>query len=241
MARTLDTSGTGPSAPNEAARVDLARVLGPWAAAAIVVGTMLGTGIFIVPSTMARQAGSVPLVMLAWVVGGLLALFGALSYAELAAAMPEAGGQYAYLRRAFGERTAFLFGWTHAVLVGPCSGATIATGLLQFAAFLSPGLLAPVRRRAACRSRRRRPGPSLVLIAIGTINYLGVRLGGRLQVGLTTLKVVVLVAIVTIPAVPESGGRGAGRRVDRDAPPARCRDSSPRWSARSGPTRAGRA
>ena len=83
MAPTRDMA----PAPNGAARVDLARVLGPWAAGAIVVGTMLGTGIFIVPSTMARQAGSVPVVMLAWVVGGLLALFGALSYAELATAM----------------------------------------------------------------------------------------------------------------------------------------------------------
>lgn len=198
MVRTLDTSGTDPPAPSEAARVDLARVLGPWAAAAIVVGTMLGTGIFIVPSTMARQAGSVPLVMLAWVVGGLLALFGALSYAELAATMPEAGGQYAYLRRAFGERTAFLFGWTHAVLVGPCSGATIATGLLQFAAFLSPGLLAPIAVVGVSITPAQ-AWAVVVLIAIGTVNYLGVRLGGRLQVGLTALKVAVLVAIVTIP------------------------------------------
>jgi APA family basic amino acid/polyamine antiporter len=99
MARTLHTIGAAPRTPSP--HIDLARVLGPWAAAAIVVGTMLGTGIFIVPSTMARQAGSVPLVMTAWVLGGLLALFGALSYAELAAAMPDAGGQYVYLRRAF--------------------------------------------------------------------------------------------------------------------------------------------
>ena len=190
-------------APNAAARVDLARVLGPWAAGAIVVGTMLGTGIFIVPSTMARQAGSVPLVMLAWVVGGLLALFGALSYAELATAMPEAGGPYAYLRRAFGERTAFLFGWTHAVLVGPSSGATIATGLLQFAAFLSPGLLVPIAV-AGMSITPAQTWAVVVLIAVGTINYLGVRLGGRLQVALTALKVAVLAAIVMIPVFTSS-------------------------------------
>ena len=193
-------------------RLDLARVLGPWAAAAIVVGTMLGTGIFIVPSTMARQAGSVPLVMTAWMLGGLLALFGALSYAELAAAMPDAGGQYVYLRRAFGERTGFLFGWTHAVLVGPCSGATIATGLVQFAVFLSPALTAPIALRAL-------GGASItlaqlwtvaVLIAVGTINYLGVRLGGRLQVGLTMVKVMVLVGIIAIPlfVTPVAAGPG---------------------------------
>jgi basic amino acid/polyamine antiporter, APA family len=202
--------------------LDLARVLGPWAAAAIVVGTMLGTGIFIVPSTMARQAGSVPLVMLAWAIGGLLALFGALSYAELSAAMPEAGGQYAYLRRAFGERTGFLFGWTHAVLVGPCSGATIATGLLQFAVFLSPALALPFSSRG--------PGglaltPAqlwvvVVLIAIGAINYLGVRLGGRVQVVLTTLKVAVLVAIIAIPlfVAPVGGVAAAAASAPAPAP-----------------------
>jgi APA family basic amino acid/polyamine antiporter len=210
MARTLDT--TGAASRTQAPRIDLARVLGPWAAAAIVVGTMLGTGIFIVPSTMARQAGSVPLVMTAWVLGGLLALFGALSYAELAAAMPDAGGQYVYLRRAFGERTGFLFGWTHAVLVGPCSGATIATGLVQFAVFLSPGLTAPIALRAfgGASITPAQLWTVVVLIAVGAINYLGVRLGGRLQVGLTTLKVMVLVGIIAIPlfVAPVAAGPG---------------------------------
>ena len=201
MPLTFDASAAGPPPSLEPARIELARVLGPWAAAAIVVGTMLGTGIFIVPSTMARQAGSVPLVMLAWVLGGLLALFGALSYAELAAAMPDAGGQYVFLRRAFGERTAYLFGWTHAVLVGPASGATIATGLLQFGTFLNPGLSVPI---ALGGSSRVSVTPAqlwtlAVLIAIGAINYLGVRLGGRLQVSLTAVKVGVLLAIITIP------------------------------------------
>jgi amino acid transporter len=180
-------------------RLELARLLGPWAAAAIVIGTMLGTGIFIVPSTMARQAGSIPLVMLAWAIGGVLALFGALSYAELAAAMPEAGGQYAYLSRAFGERTGFLFGWTHAVLVGPCSGATIATGLLQFAVFLTPGLGVPVSVGGGLSITQAQLWVVIVLIAIGALNYLGVRLGGRVQVVLTALKVAVLLAIIAIP------------------------------------------
>ena len=200
MSSTPAVTGVAAAVP---ARLDLARVLGPWAAASIVVGTMLGTGIFIVPSMMARQAGSVPLVMTAWVLGGLLALFGALSYAELAAAMPDAGGQYVYLRRAFGERTGFLFGWTHAVLVGPCSGATIATGLVQFAVFLSPGLATPLMGPlpGGLSITHAQLWTVAVLVAIGVINSLGVRLGGRLQVGLTTLKVAVLVAIVLIPAV----------------------------------------
>src|ERR1700684_745944 len=84
--------------------LDLARELGPWAAMSIVVGTMIGTGIFIIPAEMARAAGTVPLVFAAWLVGGALSLFGALAYAELSAALPEAGGEYTFLSRAYGPR-----------------------------------------------------------------------------------------------------------------------------------------
>ncbi len=85
----------------------LARVLGPWTATAIVVGTVIGTGVFIVPAEVARSAGSLSIVLLAWVAGGALSLFGALTYAELGAAIPEAGGEYAFIGRAFGERWAY--------------------------------------------------------------------------------------------------------------------------------------
>jgi amino acid transporter len=110
----------------------------------IVVGTMVGTGIFIVPGTMARDAGSAPVVFLVWVAGGVLSLFGALTYAELGAAIPEAGGEYAYLRRGFGEIWGFLFGWTYAILGRPCSAATIAAGLLRFVSFLAPVVAVPL-------------------------------------------------------------------------------------------------
>ena len=79
--------------------LELVRGLGFWSATAIVVGMMIGTGIFLVPSEMARAAGTVELVFAAWVLGGALSLFGAFAYAELASAMPEAGGDYAYLKR----------------------------------------------------------------------------------------------------------------------------------------------
>jgi APA family basic amino acid/polyamine antiporter len=80
-------------------RLELVRGLGPWAAAAIVVGTMIGTGIFLKPAEMASVGGSLGIVYAAWIVGGVLSLFGALAYAELGAAIPEAGGEYAYLSR----------------------------------------------------------------------------------------------------------------------------------------------
>jgi len=84
-------------------RLELVRGLGPWASVAIVVGTMVGTGIFLKPAEMAREGHSVSIVFAAWIVGAVLSIFGALSYAELGAAIPEAGGEYAYLRRGFGR------------------------------------------------------------------------------------------------------------------------------------------
>src|SRR6202521_4674667 len=92
-------------------KLELVRALGPWTSAAIVVGTMIGTGIFLKPAEMAADAGSVVIVFAAWIAGGILSLFGALAFAELGAAIPEAGGEYAYLRRGFGHIWGYLFGW----------------------------------------------------------------------------------------------------------------------------------
>src|ERR1044071_1125048 len=90
-------------------RNELRRALGPWAAASIVVGTVIGSGIFLVPRTMIQRVGSVEMVFFVWVFGGLLSLAGALTYAELAAALPEAGGEYAYLREAYGPLWGFIY------------------------------------------------------------------------------------------------------------------------------------
>jgi len=95
----------------------LPRTLGPWSSVALVVGITIGSGIFRSPAGIARQAPD-PLVMLGlWVVGGAITLCGALSLAEVAAALPETGGIYAYLREAWGRRAAFLFGWSELVLI----------------------------------------------------------------------------------------------------------------------------
>src|SRR3984893_13678294 len=106
----------------------LKRELGVWSAAAIVVGTVIGSGIFLVPSAMARNVGSPWNVFLVWIAGGVLSLFGALSYADLAAAMPEAGGEYVYLREAYGPLWAFLYGWAHMWVAKSGAIATLATG-----------------------------------------------------------------------------------------------------------------
>src|SRR5262249_46476567 len=119
--------------------VELKRDLGPWAAASIVVGTVIGSGIFLVPKTMVQNVGSVEMVFLVWIVGGLLSLAGALSYGELAAAIPEAGGEYAFLREAYGPMWGFLYSWTQTWVAKPGSIATLATGFFVYLAhFFAP-------------------------------------------------------------------------------------------------------
>src|SRR5271170_1980156 len=125
-------------------RPELVRGLGAWASAAIVVGTMIGTGIFLKPAEMAREGRSVSIVFAAWIVGAVLSLFGAMSFAELGAMIPEAGGEYAYLRRAFGPVWGFLFGWMHSIVGRPSSMASIAAGLLRFWSFFMPAVAAPL-------------------------------------------------------------------------------------------------
>src|SRR3974390_2944894 len=93
-------------------RIELKRDLGPWAAASIVVGTVIGSGIFLVPRAMILRVGSPGWVFFIWVFGGLLSLPGALTYSELAAAMPEAGGEYNYLTAAYGPMWGYLYSWT---------------------------------------------------------------------------------------------------------------------------------
>ncbi len=187
-------------------RLELIRGLGPWAASAIVVGTMVGTGIFLKPSEMAAVGGSVSLVYAAWIAGGLLSLFGALSFAELGAAMPEAGGQYAYLRRGLGPIWGFMFGWMHSTVGESSSAASIAAGLARFSSFLIPGLAVPVFSWHFTPPfggapydfvfTWSQPMAAGAIILFTFINYLGVRLGGRVQVALTLLKVGAVLAIV---------------------------------------------
>src|ERR1700691_793520 len=114
-----------------ASRPELARDLGLSHAAAVVVGTIIGSGIFLVPSEMMQAVGSARLVYLAWVVGGLLSFFGALTYAELGAMKPQAGGEYVYIRDAYGPLAGFLYSWTWFLIAKPASIATITTGLVR--------------------------------------------------------------------------------------------------------------
>src|SRR5271154_445422 len=129
----------------------LTRELGVSHASAIVVGTIIGSGIFLVPAEMMQAVGSAKLVYLAWIVGGLLSFFGALTYAELGAMRPQAGGEYVYVRDGYGPLAGFLYAWTWFVIAKPASVATIVTGLVRilgtfsvFAFFSSKVISAPI-------------------------------------------------------------------------------------------------
>ena len=122
---------TASAEPQQQHTHDLPRVLHTSHATAIVVGTLIGSGIFLVPQEMMRATGSSGLVYLAWIVGGLLSLFGAMTYAELSTMLPYTGGEYVYLRGAYGDLTAFLYMWTWFAVAKPASIASVTTGLAR--------------------------------------------------------------------------------------------------------------
>ena len=189
-------------------RLELIRGLGPAAAMAMVVGHIIGTGVFLVPSSMARATGSVGLVFLVWVVGGALSLFGALTIAELGAAMPEAGGAYVYLKRGFGPVWGFLFGWMNNMVGKPASISTIAAGFLIFVGFFVPAVRTPIftlhlnvpftEHSSQFVFTWAQPLAAAAIALVSFINYLGVRLAGRLQVVLTCIKVGAILAVVAL-------------------------------------------
>jgi basic amino acid/polyamine antiporter, APA family len=187
-------------------RPELKRVLGLWGASSIVVGTIIGSGIFLVPTAMIRQLGSPMLVLLVWVVGGLLSLAGALTYAELASAFPEAGGEYVYLREAYGPFWAFVYGWTQMWVAKSGSIATLATAFFYYLANFLPGL----ERLVVVIRLPIGPGGGPLDIRVGqllaiaviaglaVLNYYGVKVGGNVQVVVTVVKVVLIVLVIGI-------------------------------------------
>lgn len=196
-------------------RLELVRGLGPWASAAIVVGTMIGTGIFLKPAEMAREGRFVSVVFAAWIIGAVLSIFGALSFAELGAEIPEAGGEYAYLRRGFGPAWGFIFGWMHSIVGRPSSMASIAAGAARFLSFLIPAVATPLftLHLPAFAGMKpydfvftwAQPVAVLWLIIMTFVNYLGVRLGGAVQVVLTIVKIASVLAVIGV-ALFSAGG-----------------------------------
>ena len=165
----------------------LLRALGLWETTAIAMGIMIGTAVFIVPAEITREVGSPRAALAVWAVGGVLSLFGALSFAELAAMMPQAGGQYVYLREAYGSLVAFLCGWTFFLAAQSGGISVLAVGFAQYLGEFFP--LSPWQQKAAAAA-------SILLFT--AINYRGVREGGIVQSLLAGLKVGAIVALISL-------------------------------------------
>jgi APA family basic amino acid/polyamine antiporter len=183
------------SSPAQTTPADLPRVLGASQATAIVVGTIIGSGIFLVPREMMQDTGSSTLVYLAWIVGGLLSLFGAMTYAELGSMMPYAGGEYVYLRGAYGDTMAFLYMWTWFAVAKPASIAAVTSGLAR-----TLGVF-PVFHWLSANVPGTFPLLWSQVFAIGVtwfmtgLNYLGIKKAGDFQLVFTILKAVLIVIV----------------------------------------------
>jgi len=182
-------SDTQPSsAVSVKSRIELPRVLGLWDVVSIVIGGVIGSGIFLVPAEIARGVGAPLLIFAVWIAGGMLSYFGALSFSEMSAAMPKAGGMYNFLKEAFGPLPAFLFGWTLFLVID--SGA-IATLTVAFASNYLPYFvkISPFGQKIVA---------AVFILFLVIVNYVGVRWGANLQNFLTVIKFVALAAVCII-------------------------------------------
>lgn len=176
----------------------LPRRLGLIDAALIVIGVVIGSGIFLLPNVIARSLPSGAAILAVWVVAGVLSYFGALAYAELGAMMPATGGQYVYLREAFGPGCAFLSGWVFLLAVIPGGMAFMAVGFSIYLDHFIP--LSPALREIVSLA---------LLAALAAANYIGVKEGAWIQRIFTTLKIVGVLLLIGAAAFAPHVASGA--------------------------------
>lgn len=165
--------------------VQLKRVLGLRDLVLMIIGTVIGSGIFLVPGTILRSVGnSVPLAAMVWLAGGVLSLLGALTYGELSAARPRAGGLYVYIRDCFGALPAFLFGWTFFLVISAGSVATLAVAFANYVREFIP--LSPWLAKVIS---------VLLILSITVVNIRGTRQSANLTNVTTAFKMAVIVAL----------------------------------------------
>ncbi len=185
-----------PSSPAPGDR--LPRRLGLWSAVAVLVGSTIGSGIFRVPSTVAGDVGSAGAAALVWAAGAVIALFGALTLAELAALFPRSGGLYVYVREAFGPVPAFLFGWTELLVIRPSALGAIA---MIFAAYLGEFVpLGAISTRAVAAA---------AIVLLSAANIRSVAWGAVVENSTTAAKVFALGALAVLAFVFARPGGGA--------------------------------
>ena len=186
----------------------LERRLGVFSATTLIVGSMIGSGIFIAPSIMAGYVATPGVWLGVWLLGGLLTLLGALAYAELAALMPRAGGQYVYLREAFGRPVAFLYGWTVFLVIQTGINAAVAIAFAKFlgGVGLHAGEADTIATIAGLSFSRGQVVAVCVIALLTWVNARGVREGALVQNVFTVLKVG---AIALLVLVGFASGQGA--------------------------------
>lgn len=186
---------TGAALPGQ-----LTRGVGPWAAMAVNVANMIGTGVFLKTRVMTCNVGSAKLVLVVWLGAGLLSLAGTFAYAEISAMMPEAGGDYVYLRRAYGRLVGFLYGWMAFTVARAGSQAAIAVGLAIFMNVALGGVLGRWHLEALPFGAHF-PLSGLTLVALATIwtvaliNCASVAAGGHMALALTIAKVGLVLSV----------------------------------------------
>src|SRR5208282_1238321 len=191
-----------------AARTDdkFVQGLGLLASTMIVAGSMIGSGIFIVSADISRQVGSAGWLLLVWLFTGALTLIGALSYGELAALMPRAGGQYIYLREAFSLLWGFLYGWTLFLVIQTGTIAAVAVAFARFLGVLAPAIsptawvVAPIRLSAkyALSLSWQELIALLLIVFLTALNTRGLRLGKWIQNVFTSAKTLALIALIVL-------------------------------------------
>ena len=184
-----------PTSPDAPRRETLPRVLGPLEAFCVVVGSVIGSGIFVVPAKVAREVPAFLPILALWIIGGIFSAMGALTLAELGAMLPQAGGPYVYIREAYGKLAAFLFGWTEFLVMRAGSMATLAAAFALYFSQLVPapfGLKGEIWLAIAAIS---------AILVVTTVNVLGTKFGGTLQVAGTGLKVGGVLVLIALPFV----------------------------------------
>ena len=180
-------------------KLELPRVLGFWDVVSIVVGGVIGSGIFLVPADIARGVRAPLLIFAVWIIGGLLSYFGALAFSEMGAAMPKAGGMYNFLKEAYGPLLAFLFGWTLFLVI---DAGAIATLTVAFASNYLPYFvdISPFGQKLVAAA---------FILFLVAVNYIGVRWGANLQNLLTVIKFGALAAVCVIVFIFAKDGSAA--------------------------------
>jgi len=181
----------------QAGQPRLARRLGLFDATMIVMGGIIGSGIFLNPAEVARQVGTPLLIVGVWLIGGLIAIAGAFVYAELAARRPEVGGQYAYLRDAWGPMPAFLYGWSLLLVIQSGGMAAVA---ITFARYVNELTHISLPDGAVAAT---------ALLILTAINCLGVRAGSNVQSALMVLKIGAILLLVLCGVLLTGGGSAA--------------------------------